>query len=86
MSEQAEPQSQPQAAVMPPFNWTVGLTPDGRVVAVQFQTPYGITAFPSDPDAALKFGEAVVDNAKQAKSGIVIASNGAVPKLLRPGQ
>jgi hypothetical protein len=80
MSEANGNGQQPQQApvmMMPPVTYGIGETPDRQQLVIQFQTLYGIQAYPFEPNAALTFAAQVKRQAKALNTGLVIA---------RPGQ
>jgi hypothetical protein len=72
-----QPQQAPVVMSLPPVTYGIGETPDRKNLIIQFQTMYGVQAYPFDANAALTFAAQVKRQAKALNTGLVIA---------RPGQ
>ena len=82
MSEANGNGQQPQQApvmIAPPVSYGIGETPDHKQLIIQFQTLYGVQAYPFDANAALTFAAQVKRQAKAMNTGLVIARPGMQP-------
>lgn len=60
------------------------LTDGSRQVQMIFSTPQGINTFFLEPDAAEKIGSDLQDHARQARTDIIVPTNGHVRDDLKP--
>jgi hypothetical protein len=58
--------------MMPPVNWGVSETPDGKQVVLTFQTIYGTFQVTFDPNKGLDYARAVRSKCKDLNLGVTV--------------